>query len=69
MWNAIFNAIKHSIRKEQCSSILAHLNENGIVDQTQFSTKHEKYSLLTSTMTAVYDVVEHNLYAQSIQPF
>ena len=30
MWNAIFNAIKHSIRKEQFTSILAHLNENGI---------------------------------------
>ena len=28
--DVIFNAIKHSIRKEQITSILAHLNENEI---------------------------------------
>ena len=30
MWNAIFDGFKHQIRKEQRTSIPAHLNKNGI---------------------------------------
>ena len=30
MWNAIFDDIKRYIRKEQCASILVHLNKNKI---------------------------------------
>ena len=62
-----------SIRKEQCASILAHLNENGIGSWPDpIFQQVRKCSLgtrLTSTMTALYDVVEHNLYALFIQPF
>ena len=30
VWNTIFDDVKHYIRKEQYTNILAHLNENGI---------------------------------------
>ena len=45
---------------------------NRQLTRPNFPPGTEKYSLgtrLTSTMTALYDVVEHNLYAQFIQPF